>query len=225
MVQCGVRKREHGEMKERVFIKKNVFTCVMFGAILLFIIYESLIANTDLSILAFFIAIPTFILSFLKLLVDILEDINNKITNFLKQTEENNNIEWQILDEIRENDENNVDEIIKEYMDGHPDYEWIEESLYQYHKARRVRKKVRKMRRAILYLYYFIFMLMFLLLLLHTELSTIISNGSLGEVDLNLFTLWSLIVVLIEIMMKDIFEDIVGFFLDKKIGTNLEWYQ
>ena len=68
-------------------------------------------------------------------------------------------------------------------------------------------------------------MLMFLLLLLHTELSTIISNGSLGEVDLNLFTLWSLIVVLIEIMMKDIFEDIVGFFLDKKIGINLEWYQ
>lgn len=112
-------------MKERVFIKKNVFTCVMFGAILLFIIYESLIANTDLSILAFFIAIPTFILSFLKLLVDILEDINNKITNFLKQTEENNNIEWQILDEIRENDENNVDKIIKEYMDGHLDYEWI----------------------------------------------------------------------------------------------------
>ena len=49
-------------MKERVFIKKNVFTCVMFGAIFLFIIYESLIANTDLSILAFFIAIPTFIL-------------------------------------------------------------------------------------------------------------------------------------------------------------------
>lgn len=131
-------------MKERVFIKKNVFTCVMFGAILLFIIYESLIANTDLSILAFFIAIPTFILSFLKLLVDILEDINNKITNFLKQTEENNNIEWQILDEIRENDENNVDEIIKEYMDGHPDYEWIGESLYQYHKARRVRKKCEK---------------------------------------------------------------------------------
>ena len=211
-------------MKERVFIKKNVFAFVMFGAILLFIIYESLIANTDLSILAFFIAIPTFILSFLKLFVDILEDINNKITNFLKQTEDNN-IEWQILDEIRENDENNIDEIIKEYMDGHPDYERIEESLYQYHKARRVRKKVRKMRRAILYLYYFIFMLMFLLLLLHTELSTIISNGSLGEVDLNLFTLWSLIVVLIEIMMKDIFEDIVGFFLDKKIGTNLEWYQ
>ena len=68
-------------------------------------------------------------------------------------------------------------------------------------------------------------MLLKILLLLHTELSTIISNGSLGEVDLNLFTLWSLIVVLIEIMMKDIFEDIVGFFLDKKIGTNLEWYQ
>jgi hypothetical protein len=212
-------------MKERVFIKKNVFTCVMFGAIFLFIIYESLIANTDLSILAFFIAIPTFILSFLKLWVDILEDINNKITNFLKQTEKNNNIEWQILDEIRENDENNVDEIIKEYMDGHPNYKWIEKSLYQYHKVRRVRKKVRKMRRAILYLYYFIFMLMFLLLLLHTELSTIISNGSLSEVDLNLFTLWSLIVVLIEIMMKDILEDIVGFFLDKKIGTNVEWYQ
>ncbi|MBD5137105.1 MAG: hypothetical protein HDT39_14300 [Lachnospiraceae bacterium] len=211
-------------MKERVFIKKNVFTCVMFGAIFLFITYESFISDTDLSILAFFIAIPTFILSLLKLMVDIFENINDKITNFLKQTEENKNIEWKVLDDIRKNDDNNVIEIIKEYLNSHQGYEWIEENLEQYHKARGVRKKVRKMRRAILYFYYSIFMFMFLLLLLHTELTITISNGLLGEINLDLFTLWSLIVVLIEIMMKDIFEEIVIFFLNKKIGTNLDWY-
>lgn len=212
-------------MKEKIFIKKNVFTCVMFGAILLFITYESFISDMDLSILAFFIAIPTFILSLLKLIVDIFENINDKITNFLKQTEESDNIEWKVLDEIRKNDDSNVTEVIKKYMSSHQEQGWIQETLEQYYKARSVRKKIRRMRRFILYLYYFIFMLMFLLLLLHTELSTIISNRLLGKVDMNLFTLWSLIVVLIEIMMKDIFEKVALFFLDKKIGTNLEWYQ
>lgn len=207
-------------MKDRIFIKENVFTCVMFGAILLFIIYESFIMNTDLSILAFIIAIPTFILSLTKLMVDILEDINNKITDFLKQIEDRPNIGWNILNEIRLNDKNEVSDIIQIYMDEHMEQEWVAEELEQYHKARNVRNKIR---RAVLYFYYFIFMIMFLLLLLHTELSAFITK-ELGGIDLNLFTLWSLIVIMTEIMMKNILEEMVGIFLAKRIGVDGEIY-
>lgn len=210
-------------MKDRIFIKENVFTCVMFGAILLFIIYESFIMNTDLSILAFIIAIPTFILSLTKLMVDILEDINNKITDFLKQIEDRPNIGWNILNEIRLNDKNEVSDIIQIYMDEHMEQEWVAEELEQYHKARNVRNKIRKIRRAVLYFYYFIFMIMFLLLLLHTELSAFITK-ELGGIDLNLFTLWSLIVIMTEIMMKNILEEMVGIFLAKRIGVDGEIY-
>lgn len=210
-------------MKDRIFIKENVFTCVMFGAILLFIIYESFIMNTDLSILAFIIAIPTFILSLTKLMVDILEDINNKITDFLKQIEDRPNIGWNILNEIRLNDKNEVSDIIQIYMDEHMEQEWVAEELEQYHKARNVRNKIRKIRRAVLYFYYFIFMIMFLLLLLHTELSAFITK-ELGGIDLNLFTLWSLIVIMTEIMMKNILEEMVGIFLEKRIGVDGEIY-
>lgn len=210
-------------MKDRIFIKENVFTCVMFGAILLFIIYESFIMNTDLSILAFIIAIPTVILSLTKLMVDILEDINNKITDFLKQIEDRPNIGWNILNEIRLNDKNEVSDIIQIYMDEHMEQEWVAEELEQYHKARNVRNKIRKIRRAVLYFYYFIFMIMFLLLLLHTELSAFITK-ELGGIDLNLFTLWSLIVIMTEIMMKNILEEMVGIFLAKRIGVDGEIY-
>lgn len=210
-------------MKDRIFIKENVFTCVMFGAILLFIIYESFIMNTDLSILAFIIAIPTFILSLTKLMVDILEDINNKITDFLKQIEDRPNIGWNILNEIRLNDKNEVSDIIQIYMDEHMEQEWVAEELEQYHKARNVRNKIRKIRRAVLYFYYFIFMIMFLLLLLHTEPSAFITK-ELGGIDLNLFTLWSLIVIMTEIMMKNILEEMVGIFLAKRIGVDGEIY-
>lgn len=197
----------------------------MFGAIFLFILYESFASNIDLSILAFFIAVPTFFLSFIKLIVNILEDVNDKITNFLRETESTDNdiIEWEVLDKIRDND-NNVAEIISRYSSEKKEYDWIEDTLNQYHKARVTRNKVRKIRRAVLYVYYVIFMLMLVMLLLHTEFASIISKGLLSGIDLNLFTIWSLIIVLLEIMMKDIFEDIIIIILDKKMGTNLEWY-
>ena len=198
----------------------------MFGAILLFLLYESIVSNIDLSILAFFIAVPTFLLSFIKLIVDILEDINDKITNFLKQTEQYDDdiISWDVLDEIRNNDNNDITEIISKHIPEQKENDWKKDTLNQYHKARITRNKVRKMRRGVLYIYYIIFMFMLVMLLLHAELASFITKGLLNGIDLNLFTIWSLIIVLLEIMMKDIFEDIIIVILDKNMGTNLEWY-
>ena len=42
--------------------------------------------------------------------------------------------------------------------------------------------------------------------------------------DLNIFTIWSLIIVLLEIMMKDFVEDIIVYVIDKSMKINLSWY-
>ena len=65
-------------MKEKIFTKKNVFTFVMFGAILVFAIYQSFFPKSDIAVISFFIAISTFVLSIFKVSTDILEDINDR---------------------------------------------------------------------------------------------------------------------------------------------------
>lgn len=204
-------------MKDKIFLRKNIFTCVMFGAIFLFVLYGSFSSNIDLSVVAFFIAIPTFLLSFIKLIVDILEDINDKITKLLANIERNNSINNTLLYKIRLN--NNIDEILKENSD-----EWLRKKLLEYKRARRIRKNVRRIRRLFLYIYYMIFMLMFVVLLLHSELATYVTDGILCKMDLNIFTIWSLIIVLSEIMMKDFVEDIIVYVIDKSMKINLSWY-
>ena len=68
-------------------------------------------------------------------------------------------------------------------------------------------------------------MTVLLLLLLHTELYHILSNSPFfSSINMNLFTLWSLIILLFEIMMKNIVEDIISVIIQKFIGINLEYY-
>lgn len=156
-------------------------------------------------------------LSFIKLIVDILEDINDKITKLLANIERNNSINNTLLYKIRLN--NNIDEILKENSD-----EWLRKKLLEYKRARRIRKNVRRIRRLFLYIYYMIFMLMFVVLLLHSELATYVTDGILCKMDLKIFTIWSLIIVLLEIMMKDFVEDIIVYVIDKSMKINLSWY-
>lgn len=212
-------------MKERVFIKRNVFTCVMFGAIFLFILFESIYSKSNLSVIAFIIAIPIFILSLLKIIIDILEDLNDKITSFLSDFENRDIPDWEDLDLIRTCSNNNLENQIQIILKKYPDISWIKDDLRQYYNARKTRNSIRVLRRFILYTYYAIFMLVFVLLLLHTELYNFLSNNKfLTSINMDLFTVWSLIIILLEIMMKDIFEDMISYLFEKKIGINLEYY-
>lgn len=204
-------------MKEPTSVKENIFTSVMFCAILLFVIYKSIVIDTDLPILAFLIAVPTFILSIIKLVVDVLGDINSEIAGFMKKMEDDSSIDQKIFRLIRENVRYDIYDTLDVYMycrRGPTD-----EVLKQYHKAYKVLLKIKNIRKVIMYCYYSIFMIMFLLLLLHTELSKTIVKIFPGNTS-NLFALWSLIVIMIEIMMKDILEEGIGFLLGKKIGVN-----
>lgn len=160
-------------------------------------------------------------LSIIKLIVDILEDVNDKITSFLQSIE--NDYDYQILIDIR-NCKENVDILIENYCKESEVDDWGKKRLFQYQKARKQRTKIRIVRRIFLYIYYSIFMLLLVLLLLHSELSTIYNAEIFKNIDLNLFTIWSVIIILLEIMMKDILEKLVVIFLEKKIGTNLDWY-
>lgn len=75
------------------------------------------------------------------------------------------------------------------------------------------------------YIYYSVFMIILLLLLLHTEIYTLLENNSwLTTINMDLFEVWSLIIILLEIMMKDIIEDAITYVIDKKMGIDLEYY-
>lgn len=208
-------------MKERVLIKQNVFTCVMFGAILAFVVYQSLFCSADMSVLAFIIAIPTFMLSVLKIFVDTLEDMNDKLTVFIDQmvlVED-----YSLLVAIKKLNKSETQSYIEKNCKDRKDLSTIRDKLVAYPQARNIRIVIRFCRRMLLYIYYFIFMIMFILLLLHSELSWVIQSN-LTHIDLNLITIWSLLIILFEIMMKAIVEEILTLLLQKKIGLDLSWY-
>lgn len=212
-------------MKESVFIKKNVFTCLMFGSIFLFILYASIYTLDNLSVIAFIIAVPIFILSLIKLIIDILEDLNNKITLYLYDFEKYKELTWEDLDLIRLSNNKNFRKNIQNVAQKYPENSLICDELNQYFSARRTRRYIRLIRRIILYMYYLIFMLVFVLLLLHSELYSLLTTSDyLNSLNMDLFTVWSLVIILFEIMMKDIFEDVITYLLGKMVGINLQYY-
>ena len=101
----------------------------------------------------------------------------------------------------------------------------VKKKLLEYKRARRIKKKCEADKEGCFYnIYLYDFMLMFVVLLLHSELATYVTDGILCKMDLNIFTIWSLIIVLLEIMMKDFVEDIIVYVIDKSMKINLSWH-
>ena len=216
-------------MKERVFIRKNIFTTVMFGAVFLFVLFESIFYRHNLSGIAFLISVPIFILSLIKIIIDILEDINDKITSFLRNIENyptyNPDFSWEYLEQIRECKDITFKETIENIISDKPHLDYLKDNLFNYYHSRKYRKTIRSCRRFFLYIYYALLMIVLLLLLLHTEVYHFLNNSPFfSSINMDLFTLWSLIILLFEIMMKNIVEDIISIIIQKLIGINLEYY-
>lgn len=216
-------------MKERVFIRKNIFTTVMFGAVFLFVLFESIFYRHNLSGIAFLISVPIFILSLIKIIIDILEDINDKITSFLRNIENyptyNPDFSWEYLEQIRECKDITFKETIENIISDKPHLDYLKDNLFNYYYSRKYRKTIRSCRRFFLYIYYALLMIVLLLLLLHTEVYHFLNNSPFfSSINMDLFTLWSLIILLFEIMMKNIVEDIISIIIQKLIGINLEYY-
>ena len=201
----------------------------MFGAVFLFVLFESISYNNNLSGIAFIISIPIFILSIIKVIIDILEDINDKITTYLKNMEHQSgysySLTWEDLTQIRSCSDSTLNNVIENIISNEPDLSHLKDDAFKYYHSRKHRKAIRSCRRFFLYIYYAMLMLVLLLLLLHTELYHLLSYSPIfSSINMDLFTLWSLIIILFEIMMKNIVEDIISVCIQKITGINLEYY-
>ena len=158
-------------MKERVFIKKNIFTSVMFGAVFLFVLFESIFYRDNLSGIAFLISIPIFILSLIKIIIDISEDINDKITSFLSNVENYptyyDDFSWEYLEQINACSDNTFKDTIENIISDKPNLNHLKDDLFNYYQSRKYRETIRSCRRFFLYIYYALLMIVLLLLLLH----------------------------------------------------------
>ena len=216
-------------MKNRVFIKKNISTSVMFGAVFLFVLIESIFYKNNLSGIAFIISIPIFILSLIKIIIDILEDINDKITSFLSNVEKYptyyDDFSWEDLEQIEVCSDTTFKDTIENIISTKPTLDYLKDDLFNYYHSRKCRETIRSYRRFFLYIYYTLLMIVLFLLLLHTELYNLLSNSPFfSSINMDLFTLWSLIILLFEIMMKNMVEDIISVIIQKYIGISLEYY-
>lgn len=223
----SVLKRKRGEtlMKEHVLVKKNVFTCIMFGAIFLFVLVESIFELEALSIIAFIIAVPLFFLSIIQLIINVLERINDKITSFLSGIEDQDIPTYDDLDRIRDSNKSTINDVIQDICQEYPDNEYICDDLNHYFNARKTRSSIRTARRVMLYIYYSLCMVILLLLLLHTEVYAFFKNTEQNiSINTDSFEVWSLVIILFEIMMKDIVEDIIICIISKKMSIHLEYY-
>lgn len=138
-------------MKDHVFIKKNIFTSVMFGAVFLFVLFESIFYNNNLSGIAFIISIPIFILSLIKVIIDILEDINDKITTYLKNMEHQSgysySLTWEDLTQIRSCSDSTLNNVIENIISNEPDLSHLKDDAFKYYHSRKHRKTIRSCRR------------------------------------------------------------------------------
>lgn len=131
-------------MKNRVFIKKNIFTSVMFGAVFLFVLFESIFYNNNLSGIAFIICIPIFLLSLIKIIIDILEDINDKITKFLSnleyRTSYDKDLSWEYLEQIRSCNDTTLNETVERIISAKPTLAYLKNNLINYFHSRNQRE-------------------------------------------------------------------------------------
>ena len=128
----------------------------MFGAVFLFVLFESIFYNNNLSGIAFIISIPIFILSLIKVIIDILEDINDKITTYLKNMEHqagySYSLTWEDLTQIRSCSDSTLNSVIENIISNEPDLSHLKDDAFKYYHSRKHRKTIRSCRRFFLYI-------------------------------------------------------------------------
>lgn len=204
---------------KKILIRKNVFPCVMFGSVLIFVLIETLYFNENVGLLSFIIAVPVFISSILKMFSNGLESINDKLTNFIARLKDWPGITYEMLDAVRLASKKEKNEIIENSTKDNN----LRETLEQYKKAFSVRQKIRKARRILLFLYYLLLMLTLVLLFLREDVYLVLSQ-IFSETNTEILAIWSFVVILFEIMMKDVIEDLFISLTHKIIGINYDYY-
>lgn len=204
---------------KKFLIRKNVFPCVMFGSVLIFVLFETLYFKENVGLLSFIIAVPVFISSILKMLSNGLESINDRLTNFIERIKKWPEITYEMLDAVRLASKKEKNEIIENLTKD----DNLRETLEQYKKAFSIRQKIRKARRILLFLYYLLLMLTLVLLFLREDIYLVLSQ-IFSETNTEMLAIWSFVVILFEIMMKDVIEDLFVSLTHRLIGINYDYY-
>lgn len=191
----------------------------MFGSVLIFVLIEMLYFNENVGLLSFIIAVPVFISSILKMFSNGLESINDRLTNFIERLKDWPGITYEMIDAVRLANKQEKNKIIENLTKDIN----LRETLEQYKKAFSVRQKIRKARRILLFLYYFLLMLTLVLLFLREDIYLILSQ-IFSEANTEILAIWSFVVILFEIVMKDVVEDLFVSLTHKLIGINYDYY-
>ena len=204
---------------KKFLIRKNVFPCVMFGSVLIFVLIETLYFKENVGLLSFIIAVPVFISSILKTFSNGLESINDKLTNFIARIKDWPDITYEMLDAVRLANKKEKNKIIENLTKDNN----LRETLEQYKKAFSIRRKIRNARRILLFLYYLLLMLTLVLLFLREDVYLVLSQ-IFSETNTEILAIWSFVVILFEIMMKDVIEDLFISLTHKIIVINYDYY-
>lgn len=148
-----------------------------------------------------------------------LESINDRLTNFIERLKDWPGITYEMIDAVRLANKQEKNKIIENLTKDIN----LRETLEQYKKAFSVRQKIRKARRILLFLYYFLLMLTLVLLFLREDIYLILSQ-IFSEANTEILAIWSFVVILFEIVMKDVVEDLFVSLAHKLIGINYDYY-
>ncbi len=148
-----------------------------------------------------------------------LESINDRLTNFIERLKDWPGITYEMIDAVRLANKQEKNKIIENLTKDIN----LRETLEQYKKAFSVRQKIRKARRILLFLYYFLLMLTLVLLFLREDIYLILSQ-IFSEANTEILAIWSFVVILFEIVMKDVVEDLFVSLTHKLIGINYDYY-
>lgn len=209
----------------KVLKKENVFSCVTFGAILVYAIVQTHISSEYLPLTVCLLSIVTLGLSILQLGINIFEDIIDKQTKLLKEREEF----WknsEFVTELREYDNKEIGIFIHhiaDMIDEEELWKYSKEDVKEYKDCYEIRKLFRIWRRVILFIFYALTMLVLIILLLRVEIFEVMRAYDIQIFDTSVLTIWSLVVMLLEIMTKDFIEDILIVIFEKVFEIDLSY--
>lgn len=206
----------------KFFSKYNAFNAVLFGSVFLLALVRTFIFKDDMMIIANVLGVLTFIFSLINGIVNMLDEIIKFEDEQLEYEKDYITIE----DEDCESEDEDEDckrwelwyNFHEKYFSKKMKIEDLRECLVSdcisednisvIINGCAIRNKMRihrKIRRIFLYGYYFIVMLMLLYLFLASDLNPYLKEFSLGE-----WTLWSFVIILFEILLKDSISDAIA---------------
>lgn len=206
-------------MCKKIFSKQNILPFLTFGSILISTIVFSFEKIDSIDLVTGILSIIIFFMSIVQSVVAVMEDINDALTNKLISDENDKGEIRKIgIRKIRDADDNQLKEII---IQSGIDKDYVIKGFYTYKKSLEIRKGIRFWRRIMLFIFYIIFMLMFVVLILHYEIILMFNNLGVNNINDGIITLWTLVIFVFEIIMKDKFKMIIREIFAKKYNIYL----